>query len=130
MSFSVIEFFFLVGFQKLSFLTTWPKNAHPQNTIEVSAFFQKKNICVTKRPVLDQKPDPEIPVIILFCLFLLFKTTKTQTIAKPLFLWCFSKRKNNFQRLNLKQRKIAPFLGKRRTIFRTLPDNWAQKNIK
>ena len=61
-----------------------PENAHPQNTIKigVSAYFLKKKLCVTKRPFLDQKnPNPEIPVIISFCLFL-FQQQKTPKLAE------------------------------------------------
>ena len=45
------------------------------------AFFEKQ-ICVTKRPFSDKKiPNPEISVIIFFCLFLLFQQQKTPKLA-------------------------------------------------
>ena len=34
-SYQSFFFFFLVGVQNFPFLTTWPKNAHPKNTIKI-----------------------------------------------------------------------------------------------
>ena len=66
-------------------------SAHPQNTIKTWGFREhifEKQLCVTKRPVLDpQNPNPEIPVINSFVLFLFsFNNKRHNNALKPLFL--------------------------------------------
>ena len=91
-SFSVIsEIFllFLVGVQNFPFLTTWPKKRAPKKHYKNRGFsnpFFEKQICVTKRPFLDQKnPKPEIPVIIFFAFFFSFNNKKHKNVLKPYF---------------------------------------------
>ena len=59
-SFSVIsQFFFFLGggVQKFLFLTTWPRKRAPKKTQNrgFSKAFLEKQLCVTKRPLLDKK---------------------------------------------------------------------------
>ena len=109
-----------------------PKNVHPNNTtkIGVPAIFEKK-ICVTKRPFWTKNQNPEIPVIISFCLFSSLSTKNTNICWNLYFCSALATIKNNFQKLNLKHWKLknpifAFFLKK--AIFGKLPDNWAQNN--
>ena len=114
--------FFWGGVQKLPFLTTWPRKRAPPKHIKnrgFSLFFEKK-LCVTIRPFLDQKnPNPEIPIIIFFCLFSLSTTKNTKISWNPYFYSVLANlKKENFQILNLKHRKLknpifAPFFWKR-----------------
>ena len=69
--------------------------------------------------IIGQKnPNPEIPVIIFFCLFSSLSTTKTQKMLKPLFHSVLANlKKENFQTFKLKTLKIenpifAPFFEK------------------
>ena len=139
-SFSVISqsFLFSGGCPKCPFLTTWPKKRAPPKHYKNRGFslliFEKTKICATKRPFLDQRnPNPEIPVIILFCLLSSLSTTKNPNICwTPYFYTALANlKKENFKVLNLKHRKLknaifAPFFEKR-LFFRKLPDNWAHK---
>ena len=84
--------FFFGGVSKnCLFWQLGPENAHPQNTIKIGfqpIFFFEKKLCVTKRPFLDKKnPNPEISVIIFFCLLSLPTTKKTPKLAEtPIFI--------------------------------------------
>ena len=78
-SFSVISQF-LVGVQKFSFLTTWPKKRAPKKHYKNRGFsnpFFEKQLWVTKRPCLDnKKTNPEIAVSIFFTFFFSFNNKK------------------------------------------------------
>ena len=73
MNFSVIiqNFIFWGGCPKSHFLTTWPKNAHPQNTTKKGFVFLKKQMRL-KTAIFGptKKQYPEIPVIISLPIFL------------------------------------------------------------
>ena len=85
------NFLFLVGVQNFPFLTTWPKNAHPKNTIKIgvsathfleNSFESRNGHFWTKK-----NPNPEIPVIIFLLPFSSLTTTKTQKLAEtPIFI--------------------------------------------
>ena len=137
---SVKIFFLLWWVSKISLvLTTWRKKRSPKKHHRNRGFqqvFFGKQMCVTKRPFLDQKnPKPEIPVL-LFLPFSSFSTTKTTTICRnPYFYSVLANlQKENFQILNIKHRNIkkkktifAPFFFEERAIFRQLANNWTQK---
>ena len=67
MSFSVISQFFLlflVGVQNFPFLTTWPKSAHPRNTIKIGVsarHFLKTRYASRNGHFWTKIPNPEIP---------------------------------------------------------------------
>ena len=70
--------FFWQGIQKLPFLTPWPRNRAPKNTIKigVSAPFFGTKLCVTKRPFLDKKTQIQKFQLSFFsCLFPFKKNT-------------------------------------------------------
>ena len=93
-------YFVFGGCPKCPFLTTWPKKHAPKKHYENLGFskaFFETQICATKRPVLDKKPNPEIPIIFFVCLFLLFQQQKHQHQLKPPFSQCFSKPKIIFK---------------------------------
>ena len=75
MSFSVISPHFLCPFcfvQKTCLMTTWPKKRTPPKHYKIGSQQTRKTqqqIAATKRPLLDQKPKSEIPVIIVIGLF-------------------------------------------------------------
>ena len=141
MSFSVISqffLFFLGGCPKFSFFDNLAQKTRTLKhyKIGVLAFFEK-NICVTKRPFLDQKnQNPEIPVIIFLPVFFFFSTTKnTKHCRNPYFYRVLANlKKENFQNLNFKTLKIVKLnfctLFLKKAIFRKLPDNWAQRKHK
>ena len=87
-SFSVISQvfpFFLLAFQNFLLLTPWPKKRAPKKHYKnrVSAFFFEKQMCVTKRPFLDQqKPKFINSNYLFFCLFSSLSTTKNLNIAE------------------------------------------------
>ena len=99
---SKISFFWQLG----------QKSAHPKKHYKNRGFsnpFFGKQFCVTKRPFLDKKPNPEIPVIIFFCLFLLFRRQKTQKLAEsrnPHFYSVLANQKREFSKFKLKTQKI------------------------
>ena len=76
--------------QNISLLTTWPKSAHPPKHYKNRGFnkaFFEKQMCITKRPFLDKKTKPEIPVIIILPSLFSFNKKKTQTLAEtPIFI--------------------------------------------
>ena len=75
---SKISFFWQLG----------KKSAHPQNTIKigVSETHYGKQFWVTKRPFLDKKQNPEIPVIIFIFAFFFSCNNKFTKIAEtPIF---------------------------------------------
>ena len=86
-SFSVINqnfFFSWGGVQKLPFLTTWPRKRAPPKHYKNRAFslFFLKKVMRHETAIFGQKnPNPEIPVIIFFCLFL-FQQQKTPKLAE------------------------------------------------
>ena len=108
MSFSVISriFFFGGGGPNVPFLTTWSKQRAPKKHYKNRGFskaFFEKQMCITKRPLLDQENKPEIPIIVFSSL----STTKTQTLLKPLVCRVLANlKKEIFQKLNLKQRTL------------------------
>ena len=78
-----VNFSFFGGCPKFPFLTTWPKKRAPKKHNKNRGFsnpFFGKQFCVTSRPLLDKKPNPEIPII-LFSPFSSFSTTKTTKIG-------------------------------------------------
>ena len=100
---SVFSLFWWVS--KISFLTPRPKSAHPKNIIKIGVSqhgFLEKQICVTKRPFLDQKdPKPEIPIIIFWAFFFSFNNKNTQFCSNPYFYSVSANlKKENFQILN------------------------------
>ena len=80
--FSVISqmFPFFGGCPKLPFFDNLAKKRAPKKHYKNRGFsnpFCGKQFWVTKRPFLDKKkPNPEIPVILFFCLFLLLQQQK------------------------------------------------------
>ena len=80
---------FLVAFQNFPSLTPWPKKRAPKNTIKigVSGPFFEKQICVTKRPFLDQKTKIHKFQLSFFGIFPLCQKQKTQQFAEtPIFI--------------------------------------------
>ena len=82
-SFSIISqifLLFLVGVQNFPFLTTWPKSAHPKNTIKiwVSARHFLKTDMRHETAIFGQKQSQiqKFQLSLLFCLFLLFQQQK------------------------------------------------------
>ena len=65
-----IKIFCVLGcFIQKTFWQLGPKKTHPQKHSKNWGFSNpppKKNLMITKRPVLDKKPKPEIPVIFCF----------------------------------------------------------------
>ena len=128
---SVKIFFFFGWLFKISlFWHLGPESAHPKNTIKIGVsgpFFFGKQMCVTKRPFLDQKKPKFINFSYhFFCLFLLFQQQKNPTIAEtPIFIvFLANQKKDNFQKKNLKHWKLkkpnfAPLFWKRLFL-----DNW------
>ena len=94
MSFSVISENFLLfwlGVQNFPFFTTWPKErAHKKHykNSAFRAFFFEKQLCVTKRPFLDQESQiHKFQLSCFFACFLLFQQHKTQKNAEtPIFI--------------------------------------------
>ena len=84
--------FFGGGCPKFPFLTTWPKKrARPKTLLQigVSADFFENNICVTKRPFLDQKKNQiqKFQLSVFFAYFLRFQQQKAQKVVKtPIFI--------------------------------------------
>ena len=131
-----VNFSFLVA--------TWPKKRAPKKHYKNRGFREQifeKQFWATKRPFLDKKPNPEIPVIILFVFFLLFQQKIQKFAETPMFIVFWQTKKENFQNLNLKHRKLknpifAPLFLKK-AIFRqcqiighkkhTHNHNWAKK---
>ena len=69
---SIFSFIFWCVSKISLFLTTWPKKRAPKRHYKNRGFgnpFFGKQFCVTKRPCLDKKTNPEIPVIIFLGLF-------------------------------------------------------------
>ena len=77
-----IFFFGGGGVQKLPFLTTWPRKRAPKKHYKNRGFskaFLEKQLCVTKRPLLDKKTQiQKFQLSFFFCLFLLFQQQKHQ----------------------------------------------------
>ena len=87
MSFSIIShlfLFLLVSVQNFFFIENLAQKAHSppkKNSIKSRGFnkaFFEKQLCVTKRPFLDQKPNSEIPVITFWAYSFLFQEQKTK----------------------------------------------------
>ena len=76
---------FGVGVPNFPFLTTWPKKRAPKNTIKIGVSaspFSWKTFLSHETAIFGQKkPNPEIPVIIFFCLFSSLTTTKNTKIS-------------------------------------------------
>ena len=71
-------FLFLVGV-RISFFDNLPKKRAPKKHHKNRGFSKVfgKQMCVTKRPFLDQKnPKPEIPIIFFFAFFFSFNNKK------------------------------------------------------
>ena len=107
----------------ISFLTTCPKSAHPQNTIRIGVSenkFLKKQLCVTKRPLWTQKTQTQKFQLSLFCPFSTLSTTKNtqQCSETPILIVFWQSQKNEiFQKFNPKHRNLknptfAPFFEK------------------
>ena len=94
MSFSVISenfLFFWLGVQNFPFFTTWPKKRAHKKHYKNRGFrppFFGKQLCVTKRPFLDQKTKIyKFQLSCFFACFLLFQQPKTQKSAEtPIFI--------------------------------------------
>ena len=83
--------FFLVAFQNFPFLTSWPRKPEPPKHYKNRGFkwfFLETQLCVTKRPILDQKKPKFINSSYhFFGLFSsLSKNKKHKNLLKPLFL--------------------------------------------
>ena len=88
---SVKFFFFWVAFQNFPFLTPWPRKCAPKKHYKnrgFRAFFFGKQMCVTKRPFLNQKTKiHKFQLSFFFAYFLLFQQQKTPKIAEtPIFI--------------------------------------------
>ena len=88
---SVKFFHFSWWLFKISFLTPWPKKRAPKKHYKnrgFQALFFEKQMCVTKRPFLDQKKTKFInsSYHFFFACFLLFQQQKTRKLLKPLSL--------------------------------------------
>ena len=86
---SVKLFLFWVAFQNVPFFDTLAQKAHPPKHYKNRGFraFFGKQMCVTKRPFLDQKTKiHKFQLSFLFAYFLLLQQQKTQKLLKPLFL--------------------------------------------
>ena len=83
-SFSIISqnfLFFGGGCPKIPFLTTWPRKRAPKKHYKNRGFskaFLEKQLCVTKRPLLDKKNKSRNSSYHFFCIFLLFQQQKHQ----------------------------------------------------
>ena len=125
---SVKFFLFWVAFQNFPFLTPWPRKRAPKKHYKnrgFRAFFFGKQMCVTKRPFLDQKKPKFINFSYHFFLpiFFLSKTKNTKICWNPYFYSVLANlKKENFQKKNSKHWKLkktnfcTPFLKK--AIFR------------
>ena len=123
--FSYQSFFsFLVGVQNILFLTPWPKNRAPQKHYKNRGFskgsFGKKTVMRHGTAIFGQKNQiQKFQLSFVFAFFFSFNNKKHNNLLKPLFLQCFSRpKKENFQKMNLKQRNsknpiFAPFFRKR-----------------
>ena len=137
---------FLGGFSKFPSFDTLAQKAHPKNTIKigVSSPFFEKQLCVTKRPFLDQKNKIhkfQLSFVCLFSSFFFNNNNKPQKLLKPLFYSALANlKKDNFQkklkRLNIEKTNFfAPLFGKRLFLEnskitgnkKTQTDNWAPK---
>ena len=126
-SFSVISQNFLSFWwvsQNSLFWQLGPESAHTQNTIKIGVSahrFVEKQLCVTKQPFLDKKNQiHKFRLSFFFPLFLLFQQQKTPKLAETPFFYSVlaNLKKENFQKINLKQRNLenqifAPFFRKR-----------------
>ena len=122
-------FFFFGGCPKFPFLTTWPKKRAPKKHYKNRGFskaFFWKQLCVTKRPFLDQKTQNQKFQLSFFFAFSSLSTTKTTKIGwNPYFYSVLANlKKENFQNLNIKHRNLknpifAPFFWKRLFL-----ENW------
>ena len=82
---SVKIFLFWGGVQNFPFLTTWPKKRAPPKHYKNRGFsnlFLEENICVMKRPFLDQKPKIQKFQYHFFWLLSFLQQRKTQKIAE------------------------------------------------
>ena len=75
-----------MGVQNSPFWQLGQKSAHPKNTIKIGVSiahfpFFGKQFCITKWPLLGQKQNPEI-LVIIFLPFSSLSTTKTQNLAE------------------------------------------------
>ena len=85
-------------------------------------------MCVTKRPFLEQKnPNQKFQLSFAFAFFLLFQQQKPHKLVEtPIFVvFLQTWKKDNFQNLNVKQRKLKnpvfePFFWKKRLVL----ENW------
>ena len=82
-------FLFWGGGSKMSFFDNLAKKARTPKTLKIGVsakHLKQKNICVTKRPFLDQKnPNPEFQLSFFLPFFLLFQQQKHKKMLKPLF---------------------------------------------
>ena len=85
--------------------------------------------------ILGEKPNPEIPVIIIFGSFPSLSTTKKQkSVETPIFVVFQQAKKRSFSKNELKTEKCEKpnccALELKKAILRNLADNWAQKKTK
>ena len=130
---------FLGGCPKFPFFNNLAQKArtlkHYKNRCFSKLFFEK-NICVTKRPFLDQKNlNSEIPVIVFFACFLLFQQQKTPNIAEtPIFIVFSEPKTGEFSNFKLKTLKIEKpnfcTLFLKKAIFRNCQIIGHKKNTK
>ena len=90
-NFSVIGqiFLFWVAFQNFPFLTPWPKKRWPPKRYKNRGFrpFFGKQICVTKRPFLDQKTKiHKFQLSFFLPIFFSFNNTKPKFAETPVFI--------------------------------------------
>ena len=100
------------------FLQLGQKRAHPINTIKIRV--SAINFQQTDNRHGQEKPEPENPVFISFCFFLLFQQQKRPKLLKPYFsgVWANIKKNNSFKS-GLEQGKhvLRPPPPKKKTKF-------------
>ena len=126
--------FLFGGCPKFPFLTTLPKThahkKHFKNGVSATRFLEKQ-FCVTKRPFLDKKTNPETPVIFFFLPFSSLSTTRNTNISwNPYFYSVLANLKVRFFKIQtltqkLEKLNVCTFFFK--AIFWKLPDNWAPR---
>ena len=137
--------YFLVGVQKFPFLTTWPRNAHPQNTIKIGVsahHFLKNSSGVTNGAIFGQINQIHKFQLSFFPFFFSFNNKNTKICWNPYFYSVLANQKREFSKINFKQRNLknpicAPFFLKRLFLAnwpitghkKTQNDNWAKTKI-
>ena len=114
-------------------LTTWPRKRAPPKHYKNRGFSLFKKSYVSRNGHFWTKKTQIQKFQLSFLVFFLFQQHKTLKLAETSFLQCFNKpKKENFQILNLKHRKLKK--KKKKNNFCTLllikENNWAQKKHK